>query len=162
MVVSSWEQVAESSERNNEERWSFIRGISFPPQARLWLTIQHSAAFKGDYPETCLWWAEGPTVDAGGPALQSCLAHPSWMLAFPEQGASACGHHCSAAAATDRSPGQQAAVWKPTAHLGFPGVKWGPAAGATRRPRIWWWLTMLVFLWKPHSNWGACVWSCLP
>lgn len=55
MVVSSWEQVVESSERNNEEPWSFIQGISFPPQA------PHSTTFKDHYPETCLWWAEEQT-----------------------------------------------------------------------------------------------------
>lgn len=156
MVVSSWEQVVESSERNNEEPWSFIQGISFPPQA------PHSTTFKDHYPETCLWWAEEQT-----PRMLEALGFRAALLTKVWCGTSgASGIHLrlplQCAAATDRSPGQQAPVWKETVHLGFPGVKWSPAAGATRRLHIWWWLTMLVFLWKPHSDWGACVWSCLP
>lgn len=37
----------------------------------------------------------------------------------------------AAAAAAKDSPGQQAILWKETVHLGFPGVKWKPAAGTT-------------------------------
>lgn len=156
MVVSSWEQVVESSERNNEEPWSFIQGISFPHKPR---TPPHS---RTTTQRPVCGGRRSKHRGCWRPWASELPCSPRFDAALLEQAESTCGCHCSAAAATDRSPGQQAPVWKETVHLGFPGVKWSPAAGATRRLHIWWWLTMLVFLWKPHSDWGACVWSCLP
>lgn len=148
MAVSPWEQVVESSERKNEEKWSFIQGISFPPKPppMNYYTVPYH--IQGGPPrDLSAVGGAANTVDTGALRCKTTFLATGLMLVLLEHGESARSLPLQPPQwlKTDVQ-GSRPSVWKETVRLGFPGVKWKPAAGTTCWLYIWQWFMMLVFL----------------